>query len=224
MSTQVASWQSLDAHRREPCASLTPRSISSTSVRTWRVFGALVMTKASTTPKSSVMASTTVSWPSLASADSAAVAAAGAAGRARPTLGSMEHVQDPYREPNDARRGWSSRRRPSAAGRRRASFARPGGPPAAGPRTGDASATRGPSGSSVTRPAWRSSAHSVQTPAAHATDHALGHQAVHRPAPRPGSSRTSELETSTWGPSTHSPASPGDRRGGAGRAGTPRPG
>ena len=61
----------------KPCASLTPRSISSTRVRTCRVFCALVITKASTTPKSSPIARTTVSRPSLASAASAAVAAAG---------------------------------------------------------------------------------------------------------------------------------------------------
>ena len=60
-----------------PCDSFTPRSISSTRVRTWHVFCALVMTKASTTPKSSAMPSTTVSRPSLASADSAAVVTAG---------------------------------------------------------------------------------------------------------------------------------------------------
>src|SRR5271165_1072854 len=64
-----------------PSVSFTRRSTSSTRVRTWRALRPAVTTNASTAPNSSPMASTTVSWPNLSSATTAAaIAPAGIVG------------------------------------------------------------------------------------------------------------------------------------------------
>src|SRR6202050_4466315 len=182
MRTQVASASPSVRNGPTPCAALTPFSISSSSVRTWRVFAALVMTNASTTPKSSPMARTTVSRPSLASADSAAVATVGGSWTCTPNPGVNGARPGSPPSARTSRPRWHRRSRPSACGLAAPPSPRPadrsGAAPARGPRP-----RLDPLAAPSPWPAWRSSAHSVQSAALDATDADLGHQTLDRLAP-----------------------------------------
>src|ERR1700722_15711778 len=181
MSTHVRSWRPSTRTGAKPCSALTTFSTSSTSVRTWRVLGALVITNASTTPKRSPMARTTVSCPTLASAASAAGPAAGCSWTCTSTSelnGARPGFPPSVRTP---RRGWSNRRWPSAAGPGGPASARPGARPSAGPPPGTRVLRVRPAAPSPWL-ARRSSAHRVQTQATHATDNGFRHESLHRPA------------------------------------------
>ena len=204
----------------KPCDSFTPRSISSTSVRTWRVF--------------------------VRAGDDEGVDHAEELGhrRAPPCRGPAWRRPTRRRSPRPAGAGrarppwrqWSTPGSPPCSRRRRRGWSTPAIAQRRRERRASFSSARRSArrwhlgGNARPRGALRQlrppgrhgahSGHSVQTAAANATDDRLGHHALDRPARRQERHGPPSSRPAPAGPSTHSARQPGGTAGvGVGRPG-----